>query len=161
MKTMKRRMELIHLRLAICREGDAWVVLEERAVLVEDLHLAGLIEDLMEDDEALGFLNREGTEKQKREQGERGQIREERVGSNKLTGRSLLRPIYREQGNRTIGGWCAMRSHVKRKIKDKGNIELRSGDRGANISLGTSVEMRESMNPTDEAKADNIKISNE
>jgi hypothetical protein len=26
-----------------------------------------------------------------------------------------------------------MRSHVKRKIKDKGNIEFRSGDRGANI----------------------------
>ena len=98
--------------------------------------------------EALGFLNREGTEKQKREQGERGQIREERVGSNKLTGRSLLRPIYMEQGNRTIGGWCAMRSHVKRKIKDKGNIE-------------SSLEVRESMNPTDEAKADNIKISNE
>ena len=109
----------------------------------------------------MGSLNREGTEEHTREQGARGQIREEWVGSNKLTGRSLLRPIYREQGNRTIGGWCAMRSHVKRKIKDKGNIELRSGDRGANISLGLSLEMRESMNPIDEAKADNIKISNE
>ena len=54
-----------------------------------------------------------------------------------------------------------MRSHVKRKIKDKGNIEFRSGDRGANISLGRSLEMGESMNTTDEAKADNIKISNE
>ena len=44
---MMRRMELVHLRLATCRDGDAWDVLEERAILIEDLHLAGMIEDVI------------------------------------------------------------------------------------------------------------------
>jgi trichohyalin len=125
LKTMKRRMELIHLRLAICREGDAWVVLEERAVLVEDLHLAGLIEDLMEDDEALGFLNREGTEKQKREQRERGQIREELVGSNKLTGRSLLRPIYMEQARLREKEDVRLKATEEARLREEEDVRLK------------------------------------
>ena len=36
---MEKRMELVYLRIATCHDGEAGELLEERAGLIEDLHL--------------------------------------------------------------------------------------------------------------------------
>ena len=51
---MERRMELVYLRIATSHDGEAGELLEERAGLIEDLHLAGLIEDVKEEEKQRG-----------------------------------------------------------------------------------------------------------
>ena len=51
---MEKRMELVYLRMATCHDGEAWELLEERAGVIEDLHLAGLIEDVIEGEKQRG-----------------------------------------------------------------------------------------------------------
>ena len=46
---IKKRMELLYLRMATCQDNEMEAVMEERAILREDVHLAEIWGEIMEE----------------------------------------------------------------------------------------------------------------